>query len=312
MDGTVFRLYKSNIVNPGAEMTRPVPTYELYGERTGNAPDFWLHCETIPSRSSLHRYEIGLHRHESFFQILYISAGSGDALFGGERHALKPSTVVTVPPAVNHGFRFSRDIDGHVFTLLASHLRLAGAVGRFAAAPRVTDLDPLDAEGAFVLATLERLAGEWAGRRGGRTDLMEAYLVSVLTLTARLWGRGTPEAADDAERRMEHLNGLVQQHFRSRKPAGFYARELGISPTHLNRIVKTATGLTAHAYIGRKLIDEARRELVFTDLAAQEIGLRLGFADPAYFSRYFLRETGETPRAFRLSERARLAAQGSE
>jgi len=312
MDGTVFRLYKSNIENPGAEMTRPVPTYELYGEKTGNAPDFWLHCETIPSRSSLHRYEIGLHRHESFFQILYISAGSGDALFGGERLALKPSAVVTVPPAVSHGFRFSRDIDGYVFTLLASHLRLSGAVGRFAAAPRVTALDPLDADGAFVLATLERLAGEWAGRRGGRTDLMEAYLVSILTLTARLWGRGTPEDADDAERRMEHLNGLVQQHFRSQKPAGFYAQELGISPTHLNRIVKAATGLTAHAYIGRKLIDEAKRELVFTDLAAQEIGLRLGFADPAYFSRYFLRETGETPRAFRLSERARLAAQSAE
>lgn len=312
MDGTVFRLYKSNIENPGAEMTRPVPTYELYGEKTGNAPDFWLHCETIPSRSSLHRYEIGLHRHESFFQILYISAGSGDALFGGERLALKPSAVVTVPPAVSHGFRFSRDIDGYVFTLLASHLRLSGAVGRFAAAPRVTALDPLDADGAFVLATLERLAGEWAGRRGGRTDLMEAYLVSILTLTARLWGRGTPEGADDAERRMEHLNGLVQQHFRSQKPAGFYAQELGISPTHLNRIVKAATGLTAHAYIGRKLIDEAKRELVFTDLAAQEIGLRLGFADPAYFSRYFLRETGETPRAFRLCERARLAAQSAE
>ena len=80
----------------------------------------------------------------------------------------------------------------------------------------------------------------------------------------------------------------------------------------LNRIVKAATGLTAHAYIGRKLIDEAKRELVFTHLAAQEIGLRLGFADPAYFSRYFLRETGETPRAFRLCERARLAAQSAE
>ena len=313
MDGSAFCLYKSNIANPGGEMTRAIPTYELYGERTGNTPDFWLHCETIPSRSSLHRYEIGLHRHESFFQILYISAGSGDALFGGERLALQPSTIVTVPPAVSHGFRFSRDIDGHVFTLLASHLRLAGATGRFAAAPRATALDPLDADGAFVLSMLERLAGEWAGRRGGRTDLMEAYLVSVLTLTARLWARDNPGAGEgEAERRMEHLNGLVQQHFRSQKPAGFYAQELGVSPTHLNRIVKAATGMTAHAYIGRKLIDEARRELVFTDLAAQEIGLRLGFADPAYFSRYFLRETGKTPRAFRLCERARLAVQSAE
>ncbi|WP_439614809.1 helix-turn-helix domain-containing protein [Shinella sp.] len=292
-------------------MTRHVPTYDLYGERTGNAPDFWLHCETIPSRSSLHRYEIGLHRHQSFFQILYISAGSGDALFGTGQVKLTPPAVVTVSPGVDHGFRFSRDVDGHVFTMLASHLRLAGEVGRFVAEPRVTPLDAGDPDGAFVIATLERLAAEWSARRNGRTDLMEAYLLSLLTLTARLSGRDdAPEGA--AARRMEHLNGLIQQHFRAQRPAGFYAEKLGISPTHLNRIVKAATGLSAHAYIGRKMIDEAKRELVFTEMPAQEIGLRLGFADPAYFSRYFLRETGETPRAWRRRERARLAAQSSE
>ena len=37
-------------------MTRYVPTYELYGETSGKEPDFWLHCETIPSRSSLHQW----------------------------------------------------------------------------------------------------------------------------------------------------------------------------------------------------------------------------------------------------------------
>ncbi|WP_421592118.1 helix-turn-helix domain-containing protein [Shinella sp. M27] len=298
-------------------MAKTVPTYDLYGEKAGNGPDFWLHCETIPSRSSLLRYEIGLHRHESFFQILYISAGSGDARFGAETVALTPPAIVTMPPAVDHGFRFSRDVDGHVFTLLASHLRLSGEVGRFAAEPRVTPLDAGDPDGGFVLAALERLAGEWAGRRGGRTDLMEAYLVSVLTLAARLWSRDNPtqgvgEATGETARRMEHLNGLIQQHFRNQKPAQFYAREIGISPTHLNRVVKAATGLTAHAYIARKLIDEAKRALVFTETPAQEIGLALGFADAAYFSRAFLRATGATPRAFRLAERARLAAQSSE
>lgn len=294
-------------------MASHVPTYDLYGEQARNTLEFWLHCETIPSRSSLHRYEIGLHRHESFFQILYISAGSGDALFGNEQVTLIPPAIVAVPPATSHGFRFSRDVDGYVFTMLASHLRLSGDAARFAAKPSVTLLDPGDADGGFVLASLERLAAEWTTRLSGRTDLMEACLAAALTLTARLSGRNNPgEGAGETARRMEHLNGLVQQHFRDQKPAQFYAGELGISPTHLNRIVKAATGLTAHAYIGRKLIDEAKRELVFTEMPAQEIGIRLGFADPGYFSRYFLRETGETPRAWRLAERARLAAQSSE
>lgn len=289
-------------------MNGTVPTYDLYGEAAGNSPDFWLHCETIPSRSSLHRYEIGLHRHESFFQILYISAGSGDALFGSARIPLAPPAIVTVPPATGHGFRFSRDVDGYVFTMLASHLRLTGEAIGFVKEPRVTALDAGTRDGAFLLSAMERLAGEWADRQSGRTDLLGAYLVTALTLTARLWRRDNPlDSAGSPTHRLEQLNGLVQRHFRSHKPANFYAAELGVSPTHLNRMVKAATGLTAHAYIGRKLIDEAKRELVFTEMPAQEIALRLGFSDPAYFSRYFLRETGETPRAWRRMERARLA-----
>ncbi|HEX8048933.1 helix-turn-helix domain-containing protein [Rhizobium sp.] len=293
-------------------MSRPVPTYELYGENTGRKPDFWLHCETIPSRSSLHHWEIRPHRHESFFQILYIDAGSGDAVFDGESHAIVPPAVITVPPRLNHGFRFSRDIDGFVITVLISHLKtLPGdrsRLGEWLAKPHLTRLDMENEDAAHVAGTLRRLGEEFANRRSGRNDLLEAYLTSALLLTARLSqqeeeGQG---ASDESERRMEILHSLIQRHFRSHKPAAFYAEALGISSTHLHRIVRGKTGYGAHELIARKLIDEAKRELVFTFGSVQEIGYRLGFADPAYFSRFFLKQTGETPRAWRMAERERL------
>ncbi|MQB41421.1 helix-turn-helix domain-containing protein [Rhizobium sp. ICMP 5592] len=293
-------------------MSRPVPTYELYGENTGRKPDFWLHCETIPSRSSLHHWEIRPHRHESFFQILYIDAGSGDAVFDGESHAIVPPAVITVPPRLNHGFRFSRDIDGFVITILISHLKTSpgdrSRLGEWLAKPHLTRLDMENEDAAHVAGTLRRLGEEFANRRSGRNDLLEAYLTSALLLTARLSqqeeeGQG---ASDESERRMEILHSLIQRHFRSHKPAAFYAEALGISSTHLNRIVRGKTGYGAHELIARKLIDEAKRELVFTFGSVQEIGYRLGFADPAYFSRFFLKQTGETPRTWRIAERARL------
>ncbi len=293
-------------------MTKNVPTYELYGENTGRKPDFWMHCETIPSRSSLHHWEIHPHRHESFFQILYIHAGSGDAVFDGIPHAITPPAVITVPPRLNHGFRFSRDIDGIVITVLISHLKASpgdrSQLGAWLAEPHLTSLDPHNEDAAYVANTLKRLGQEFASHRNGRNDLLEAYLTSALLLTARIAqqaGEG-PTPGDESERRMEMLQGLIQHHFRSHKPAAFYAENLGISPAHLSRIIRNKTGHGAHELITRKLLDEAKRELVFTFTTVQEISYRLGFADPGYFSRFFVKQTGQTPRAWRIQERERL------
>ncbi|MDC9811790.1 MULTISPECIES: helix-turn-helix domain-containing protein [Rhizobium] len=293
-------------------MSRHVPTYELYGENTGRGPDFWLHCETIRSRSSLHQWEIRLHRHESFFQILYIEGGSGDAIFGQGSHALRPPAVITVPPGLNHGFRFSRDVDGLVITLLRSHLGHPlgdkSQLGEWLAAPHLTPLDPENAEAAYVMQTLRRLGDEFENRRSGRNEVLAAYVALALRLTARISDQGNTRELppDENERRLEMLNELIQRHFRSHKPASFYARELGVSPTHLTRIVRSMTGNTPHELLAGKLIEEAKRQLVFTLGSVQEIGFRLGFADPAYFSRFFLKYTGETPRVWRVKEKVRL------
>ncbi len=293
-------------------MMRNIPTYELYGEMAGGKPDFWLHCETIVSRSSLHHFEIRPHRHDSFFQILYIAGGTGEAMFQGLWHPIRPRSVITVPPGVDHGFRFSRDIDGFVITVLSSHLKAIpgdrSRLGAWMALPHLTSLDPDDEDAGHIAACLVRLGHEFPHRRAGRNDLLESYLTSALLLTARLSSKIQEDdtAAGENERRIEALQDLIHRHFRSHEPAAFYARAIGISPTHLNRIVRAATGLGTHELIARKLLDEAKRELVFTSGSVQEVAYRLGFSDPAYFSRFFLKEAGRTPRAWRIVERARL------
>lgn len=293
-------------------MKPSVPTYELYGEDSGERPDFWLHCETIHARSSLYRWEIGLHRHESFFQILYIAGGSGDAVFEETREQISPPAVITIPPGVGHGFRFSPDIDGFVFTVLASHLPISpggrSRLGTWMATPRLTPLGGRE-DGRYIGETLRRLAIECEAGFSHRTGLLDGYLTTALVLSGRLTEGGDDDGAEsENERRMEHFDALLRQHYLTHRPASFYARALGLSPTHFNRIVRAATGRSVHEVIAGKLVDEAKRQLLFTRGSAQEIGFRLGFADPAYFSRFFLRHTGSTPRAWRTTERERLGA----
>jgi AraC family transcriptional activator of pobA len=310
-------LHISNMTNRKTPADRIIPTYELYGEDEPASARFWVHCETIPARSSQYHWEIGLHRHDHFLQILLVTEGSGDAIFGDEIVRFEPCSVLTVPPAANHGFRFSPDINGYVFTLLASRLPVRpgepSQLGHFLSRARITRLDEGHASSSLIRESLDRLYEEWQERRSGRAVLMEAFLATALTLTARLAGQdiGNADATDENDRRMEVLTAMMHREVRNHRPASFYAKALGISPTHLNRVVKLKAGVSTQNLVLRRLLEEAQRELLFSPGSIQEVAFRLGFADPAYCSRFFTRQTGSTPRVWKMREQQRLGERDS-
>ncbi len=79
-----------------------------------------------------------------------------------------------------------------------------------------------------------------------------------------------------------------------------WSRDLGISRTRLFTQIKQITGMTPNDYIlhlkmekGMRLLTEDR------DLTIAEIAYRLGFTNPAYFSKCFKKQFGITPVDFR-------------
>jgi AraC family transcriptional activator of pobA len=281
-----------------------VPTYGLYGEPQSGIPEFWIHAETIESRSRLHNWEIKQHRHETFFQILQIRTGEGDALFGREKLRLAAGTIVMVPPGIVHGFRFSHDLNGQVITMLATRVSARpGCLMRFMSRQWLFRVEP-EAEGNYLMATLDRIEQELALHFSPRTALLEACLDVFLTLAGDRIDSGGDAAETSARDRITRLNALIGAHFKQHRPAAFYAEELGLSVTHLNRIARTGTGRSLNELLTDRLMSEARRNLVFSLMSIQQIAYELGYSDPAYFTRSFLRATGETPGAFRRRERS--------
>jgi AraC family transcriptional activator of pobA len=296
-------------------MRRIAPTYDLYGENHAQRPDFWLHWETIASRSQLYNWEIKSHKHDAFFQILYLRGGTGDAVFNDEIHPILPPVMITVPPKYEHGFRFSKDMDGMVITMVASRLGALGRtfidaeMGEWFSQPRLIALDVNHGDRSFLVQTLEKLGQELVQDGPLHSDLVEAHLRTAILIAARLTAPDRSETRDGAQEspRMRALQTLVNRHFRDHHPAEFYASHLGISPTHLNRIVKAATGQSTNTLIASRLIDQAKRDLVFTSANIKQIAYDLGFNDPAYFSRFFTKETGSTPRRYRAEQHEKLA-----
>ena len=282
-----------------------IPTYALYGERQSDGQS-WLHWETINARSRLYGFRISAHRHDQLHQVLYLCGGSARVMLDGETVELTPPALVIIPPLTVHSFVFSTDVEGYVLTFIAKDVRSAiDDIGPEAATlMRPAVFRPV-AE-TIVAQDIDRavrsLVSEADHAAPGQIAALKARLMLLMVAAHRLDVAGSTPVDDRQEsavRRAREFLALVDRHYRDTRKIGFYAGKLGITPTHLNRVSRQVLGDTALAVIERRILLEARRYLQFSALSIKEIGILLGYPDPAYFSRFFTQRVGQGPQAVR-------------
>lgn len=289
MDCSAHFLYKSNM--SGAS---PILNCNLFGE-TGDLPDV-VHCETIETRSRLHDWEFAAHRHPRLHQVFFVASGGGQASLDGVTFALGPETLLNVPAGTVHGFTFERSTAGLVVTLAAEILDeilqptegLRPVLSRTAVWPAEQKLT----------RTMRQIATGFTRRDYARAQILRSLAGLLLGQIAQaLASNDAAEAASPELLRRFEL--LLDTHFSEHWRVAEYAHALAVSPTHLSRVAKAATGHPATRLIEERLVREARRNLVYTNMSISKIAYALGFSDPAYFSRVFTRATGLSPRDFR-------------
>ncbi len=92
---------------------------------------------------------------------------------------------------------------------------------------------------------------------------------------------------------------LLPQHFAEHHDIAFYASQLNISVVYLSRVVRQVTGRTVIDYINQMLVMEASFLLRTSKLSIIQIADNLHFADIQSFSKFFSRQKGMSPRAYR-------------
>jgi two-component system response regulator YesN len=78
------------------------------------------------------------------------------------------------------------------------------------------------------------------------------------------------------------------------------AAHINLSPSHFSMVFSRETGETFKEYLTTLKIQKAKELLRTTSLKSFEISYRVGYKDPHYFSHVFKKQTGLSPKEFRL------------
>lgn len=292
---------------PARAARRPaaVPAFALYGEAGAAAADM-LHIESLQSRSRLYRWEIDVHLHRGLHQLIWLRSGPVQITLDGSALAGAGPLVVVIPPGAVHGFRFAPESEGQVLTLsprslVEGDLPVAGDA-LLALFDRARVLSLAAADAPRIGALFDTLAAEFnaPGRGGSPVPLWLARaLVWRLAEIARRQAQAAGAVARGQQALFTRFLVLVEAHYAKHWPVARYAARLGLTAERLNRLVRGEAGRSALQLVHDRLAREACRRVVYVAAPISQLAFELGFEDPAYFCRFFKRQTGLTPRAYR-------------
>jgi AraC-like DNA-binding protein len=229
--------------------------------------------------------------------LIWFTRGQGRITIAGRSGGYGAHSAVFLPAGTMHGFTVNPAVLGSVVRLSEgdwpqepAHLRLREVrlhrelTGMIDAIEREQNSGAADTDRA--IAHHEGLLSIWFERTRAsvsETDHTDPSLATALKLT-------------------EAFTSLVERDFNRPLGVQYYASKLGVTPTHLTRTCRKASGRAALDILSDRRHFEACRLLKDTDLAVSKIAAKSGFASPAYFTRAFRSRSGLSPTEFRVAK----------
>ncbi len=278
----------------------------LYGEtQTTLFPNF-IHHESLETRSKLYNWEIHEHIHTELFQMFLIHEGKGKLISEKTQLTFEGPSIILIPANNLHGFSFEPTVQGEVLTFSESILEHL-----FMDQPKVLwqsqklqVIAYLGQNEAYekVMTYKNLVVAEWVEENLEKKTAIQLLFKLLFIQIFRFTAARASDISTQENRQLNYFRSFqksIKQYALEGKTVQAYAKELGITTVHLNRICNTVAGQSALAIIHGHLIADAKKYLLNTAYSISEISYLLNFKDPAYFTRLFKKYTSVSPSDFR-------------
>jgi len=234
----------------------------------------------------------GAHAHR-FLQMIYVEGGSGSVRADGPQTGVGPGDLFVFAPNQAHDFELDEGVDAWMLSVSAEIAEATPGMSL-----RLSE--EMQARWSRRITTLE---DELRVRRSGYRELAQHELAAMFIELRRVAPPPplTPKVSPLAARLVE----LVERDYAEPLTLVGMARALRRSPAYLTNLARTELGRTAMQLVLDRRMRAARERLLGSDEMIDVIAERVGFADPAYFTRVFRREHGTAPQRWRQLQRGR-------
>lgn len=250
----------------------------------------------------------GIQRH-NYYSILLISSGEVELQVEFVKYNISEKAIVCISPYQPYSIRSSGEISGSVLNFHSdfyctykhhNEIPTEGVLFHNILQPPffpISDTGPL-------LNILNLMKGEMAIALAGQHESLVSYLKIFLVQLVRIKSNltiGPDLPSDQKPKLIQDLLYNIESHYREKHSPADYADMLSISATALGKMVKRYFDKTLSNLIANRIMVEAKRELYLTSKSVKEISFRLGYKDEYYFSRFFKKHAGISPKQYRTT-----------
>ena len=150
-----------------------------------------------------------------------------------------------------------------------------------------------------ILNVFQRLAVEFKREEKPNPDIVHSYLYALLTELKILYRIENINKQNASYRITTQFRILANSKAKDNLKVADFARLMNISPNHLNKSVRTTTSKSASEIIEEIRLIEIKYLLYQSNLSISEISYEMGYLDVSYFSRFFKKREGVSPKEFR-------------
>lgn len=253
----------------------------------------WL--RTFSFERSTRQISLKKHKH-SFYEAHFVFEGSITYEADGVSYKVCGGEAILIPPELQHR------VGGFSDNLIKINIAFTAHNSSFS---YISNLEPLRfsiSDGA--MADFERIIYEAERRAPHYTYIVRDRVFSILCTILRY-----AKIAEISPRAYSE-NGAVARALRyiqDNKNVFLTCRDVAVycsfNDKYLGRLFKKELGITLLEYIHAVKLDEAKRLLSDSEASLSEVSEMLGFASEQYFSSFFKKKSGTTPRQFRASVR---------